>query len=211
MTAMTGAAALLSGVVIEPLTGAALVAALPALARLRIEVFRAWPYLYEGTLDYEQGYLRRFAAARDAVVVAARDGAEIVGVATASPLTEHTAKFAPDFSAHGFDPDRVFYCGESVLLPAYRGRGIGNAFFAHREAQARACVGPAGRYTHSAFCGVIRPDQHPARPAGYVPLDSFWRRRGYAPVPGLVGHFSWQDVGDRNQTEHPMQFWAKPL
>jgi GNAT superfamily N-acetyltransferase len=198
-------------VTVEPLTGAALVEALPALARLRIEVFRAWPYLYEGTLDYEQGYLQRFAAAKDAVIVAARDGDTIVGVATASPLKEHTAEFAPQFSALGFDPDRVFYCGESVLLPAYRGRGIGNAFFQHREAHARACAGPAGRYTHSAFCGVVRPDGHPARPADYVPLDAFWRNRGYAPVIGLTGQYRWQDVGDSAHTEHPMQFWAKAL
>jgi GNAT superfamily N-acetyltransferase len=202
---------IIGGVTIEPLTGAQLVAALPALARLRIEVFRAWPYLYEGTLDYEQGYLQRFAAARDAIVVAARDGAEIVGVATASPLKEHTAKFAPAFSAHGFDPDRIFYCGESVLRLSHRGRGIGHAFFDHREAHASNCVGPAGRYTHAAFCGVVRPDNHPARPAGYVPLDAFWRKRGYTPVPGLIGQYSWQDLGDTAQSEHPMQFWVKPL
>jgi GNAT superfamily N-acetyltransferase len=198
-------------VTVEPLTGVALIAALPALARLRISVFRAWPYLYEGTLDYEQGYLQRFATAKDAVVVVARDGGTIVGVATASPLKEHTAKFAPQFATHGFDPDRVFYCGESVLSAAYRGRGIGLAFFEHREAQARACNGVAGPYTHSAFCGVVRPDDHPARPAGYVPLDAFWRKRGYAPVVGLVGQFSWQEVGDTVQTEHQMQFWAKAL
>jgi GNAT superfamily N-acetyltransferase len=205
MTATVG------GITIEPLTGTALIDAMPALARLRIEVFRAWPYLYEGTLDYEQGYLQRFAAAKDAVVVATRDRDAIIGVATASPLKEHTAKFAPEFAAHGFDPDRVFYCGESVLLPAYRGRGIGHAFFEHREAQARACTGPAGRYTHSAFCGVVRPESHPARPADYVPLDAFWRKRGYSPVVGLIGQYSWQDLGDTAQTEHPMQFWAKAL
>jgi GNAT superfamily N-acetyltransferase len=203
--------ATIGGVTVEPLTGAALVDALPDLARLRIEVFRAWPYLYEGTLDYEQGYLQRFAAAKNTVVVAARDGGTIVGVATASPLKEHTAKFAPEFLAHGFDPERVFYCGESVLLPAYRGRGIGVAFFQHREAHARACIGPNGPYLHTAFCGVVRPDDHPARPATYVPLDAFWRKRGYHPVPGLVGAYSWQDVGDSTQTAHPMQFWTKTL
>ena len=198
-------------VTVDALTGSALVEALPALARLRIAVFREWPYLYDGTLDYEQGYLKRFAAATDAVVVAARDGGTIVGVATASPLKQHSAEFAPHFAAHGFDPDGVFYCGESVLLPAYRGRGIGSAFFAHREAQARACNGAAGHYTHISFCGVVRPDHHPARPADYVPLDGFWRARGYAPVAGLVGQYNWQDIGDATRSDHPMQFWVKGL
>jgi GNAT superfamily N-acetyltransferase len=201
-----------SAVTVEPLTGAALTEALPALARLRVEVFRAWPYLYEGTLDYEQGYLKRFAAAQDAVVVAARtSGGDIVGVATASPLRGHSDKFAPLFEAHGFEPDRVFYCGESVLQAAYRGLGIGNRFFDLREAHARAATGPDGRYRTIAFCGVVRPADHPARHAGYVPLDAFWRKRGYAPVPGMVGSFDWLDVGDTAQTAHPMQFWVKAL
>ena len=33
---------------LKPLTGEALSAALPGLAKLRITVFRAWPYLYDG-------------------------------------------------------------------------------------------------------------------------------------------------------------------
>ena len=80
-------------ITIEPLTGDALAAALPDLARLRIAVFRDWPYLYDGRLEYEQDYLAKFAKSRDAVVVAARDGDMIVGVATASPLREHTERF----------------------------------------------------------------------------------------------------------------------
>ena len=43
--------------VIETLTGEALQRALPDLARLRIEVFREWPYLYDGTLDYERTFM----------------------------------------------------------------------------------------------------------------------------------------------------------
>ena len=35
---------------IETLTGAALTEALDDVARLRIAVFRDWPYLYDGTL-----------------------------------------------------------------------------------------------------------------------------------------------------------------
>lgn len=198
-------------IIVEPLTGVGLAHALPALARLRITVFRDWPYLYDGTLDYEQDYLAKFATARDAVVVAARDGDTIVGVATASPLREHTERFAPLFAEHGFDPDRIFYFGESVLLPYYRGRGIGHAFFDHREAHARQCRSAGRAYTHTAFCGVVRPADHPARPATYVPLDAFWTKRGYARQPGMLGSYTWQDIGEAHETGKPMQFWVKPL
>ncbi len=192
---------------VEPLTGAALIKGLPALARLRIAVFAEWPYLYAGTLEYEQRYLDKFSKSDDAVIVAALDGAEIVGISTGSPMVGHADAFADPFRMHGFDVDRMFYFGESVLLQSYRGRGLGHAFFDHREAHARKL----GRFTHTTFCGVVRPDDHPKRPAGYRPLDGFWLKRGYTAVDGLLGSFSWTDIGETEQTAKPMQFWMKPL
>jgi GNAT superfamily N-acetyltransferase len=196
---------------VEPLTVSALQNALPALARLRITVFREWPYLYDGTLEYEQKYLSRFASAKDAMIVAVRDGEEIVGGSTAAPLRGHTEEFVPLFEAHGFDPDRIFYFGESVLLAEYRGRGLGHAFFDHREAHARACAGAKGAYSLTAFCAVIRPDDHPLKPPGYRPLDAFWEKRGYRKVDGLVGTYAWKDIDQLSETAKPMQFWIKTL
>jgi GNAT superfamily N-acetyltransferase len=100
----------------------------------------------------------------------------------------------------------VFYFGESVLLPDYRGQGIGHAFFDYREAA--ACDWGA---SSASFCAVIRPPDHPSRPADYVPLDGFWRKRGYAPVPGLTGSFSWQEHGAPGESPKPMQYWMRAL
>ena len=63
---------------VRSVTGADLAAVLPDLARLRIIVFRDWPYLYDGSLAYEQEYLAKFAAAKGAVCVVAYDGKDIV-------------------------------------------------------------------------------------------------------------------------------------
>jgi GNAT superfamily N-acetyltransferase len=196
-----------SAISAEPLTSAALAAAIPALAELRITVFRDWPYLYDGSLEYERGYMEKFSKADGAVIVVARDGARIVGAATASPLLGHADEFAVPFGKAGFDPERIFYFGESVLLSQYRGRGIGNAFFDHREAHARR----AGNYTHTAFCAVVRPADHPLRPPGYVPLDAFWMRRGYRKAEGMVASFEWKDIDQAASSDHPMQFWIRAL
>ena len=64
---------------VKSVTGEDIYKILPDLARLRIVVFRDWPYLYDGTLEYEEKYLKRFAAAKGAVVITAYDGAEMVG------------------------------------------------------------------------------------------------------------------------------------
>ena len=192
---------------VAPLTGRDVAQGLAALARLRIAVFRDWPYLYDGSPAYEEKYLAKLAAAEGAIIVAAYDGDEIVGCATAAPMAEVEAEFAQPFLEHGLDLGHIFYCGESVLLPAYRGRGLGHAFFDHREAQARAL----GRFTHIAFCAVIRPEDHPLRPNGYVALDGFWTRRGYAKADGLVCRFTWKDIDRPSATEKPMQFWMRAL
>ncbi len=189
----------------DTLTGAALDAALDDLARLRIAVFREWPYLYDGDPGNEARYLASYRDAPRAVLVAASDGARIVGAATGMPLEDHAdaSQIEGDLGVpHG----AVFYCAESVLLPEFRGQGAGHAFFERREAHARAL----GR-THSAFLSVIRPEDHPARPDGHRPLDAFWRKRGYAPLPGVEGRFEWADVGDAGPSQHRLRLWMRAL
>lgn len=192
---------------VETLAGDAFQRALPSLAMLRINVFRAWPYLYDGSLDYEQRYLEKFKSTAGAVIAAASDGERIVGCATASPLLGHADEFAAPFRAAGYDPKAVFYFGESVLDPAYRGRGIGHKFFDHREEAARQ----QGGFSYLAFCGVVRPDDHRLKPMDYVPLDAFWTKRGFQKAEGLVGQFSWKDIDEADETSKPMQFWIKKI
>ena len=153
---------------ISTLTGQELQKALPQLAALRMEVFRGYPYLYDGSLDYEESYLTALIKSKDSIIVAAGDGGKIVGCATGSALEGHHREFAAPFLEHGFDPNEVFYCGESVLLPSYRGRGLGHTFFDRREAHAKE-----RDYKYSAFCGVVRAGRSPAQtrnlfPARYV-------------------------------------------
>jgi GNAT superfamily N-acetyltransferase len=186
------------------LTGAEVGAALGDLAALRIAVFAAYPYLYEGDAAYEAEYLAEYAAAADAVLVAAFDGARIVGAATAAPMMHQKAVFREPFAQVGLDVERLFYFGESVLLPEYRGQGIGHAFFDHREAQAAKCGANA-----ACFAAVIRPEGHPARPEGYVPHDAFWTKRGYATVPGLVTELAWKEHGEAGERLKPMQYWLR--
>ena len=186
------------------LTGAEIAALLEPLADLRIRVFREFPYLYDGDAAYEARYLRRFAEAPEALIVAALAGEQLVGAATALPLSHEHDDFKKPFERRGIDPRAVFYLAESVLLPAYRGQGIGHDFFDRREA-----AGQRLGYGLAAFCAVVRPADDPRRPSDYRPLDGFWRGRGYRPMEGLTTTFRWKEVGEVRETAQPMQFWLR--
>ena len=191
---------------VAALTGDAFAAALADVARLRIAVFRTFPYLYDGDLAYEERYLQAFAASPRAILVGAFDGETLVGASTGAPLEDHAEDFAAAFAGTDLDLAEVFYCAESVLQPDYRGRGIGHMFFDLRAAHARA-----HGFKKVCFCAVVRAADHPARPAGYRPLDAFWRARGYAPLPGVVATFSWKESGKTAETAHELQFWMRNL
>jgi GNAT superfamily N-acetyltransferase len=191
---------------LRTLTGAALDAALDDIARLRIAVFRDWPYLYAGTLQHERDYLATYRNSPAAIVVGAFDGTALVGAATGTQMEDHAAEFAAPFAAQNLPLDEIFYCAESVLLASHRGQGLGHGFFDLREAHARAL----GR-KYMAFCSVMRPDNHPLRPADARSNHAFWRGRGYAPVAGVVAEFDWLDVGQTAPSRKSLQFWMRSL
>lgn len=192
---------------VERFSGAEIAPWLEALADLRIAVFREFPYLYEGSHAYERRYLQTYVEAPESVLVLVRDGEAVVGASTGIPLADETEEFRRPFREHGHDAGRVFYFAESVLLPAYRGLGLGGRFFDEREAHARSL----GRFDLAAFCAVERPADHPRRPPGYRPLDGFWQRRGFEKHPELRTTYAWQDLDEKEESPKPMTFWLKRL
>jgi GNAT superfamily N-acetyltransferase len=191
---------------VRALRGDALEAALDGVAALRIAVFRDWPYLYDGSPEYERQYLASYRDNPGALLVGAFHEGRLVGASTSTPMEDHAPEFAAPFRAQGLAPEAILYGAESVLLRPYRGIGLGHRFIDLREDHARAL----GR-THVAFCSVIRPGDHPARPAVYRSNDAFWQGRGYQVLPGAVARFSWRDLGDSAETEKALQFWWRRL
>lgn len=192
--------------------GADVVPYLDAVAALRIAVFRAWPYLYQGDPGYERDYLAAYAASPDSVFVLAFAGARVVGASTGLPLADDAEAFSRPFAERGLPIEQVFYFGESVLLPEYRGHGLGHAFFDQREAHARAL----GRFRWTAFCAVDRDPADPRRPAAHRDNDPFWHKRGYARQPGMQMRLPWREVAppgapaaEPGETMHTLTFWLR--
>lgn len=194
---------------IEVLQGAALSPHLEELARLRISVFRDWPYLYDGDLDNERDYLKAFGKSKSSMMVLARaqtsEGPVAVGVSTAMALAEESPSIRAPFAAAGHDVSQWYYLAESVLLEQYRGRGLGHAFFDEREA-----AGTRAGFRKFTFCAVQRATDDPRRPAQARDLEPFWRQRGYAPL-GCTCTLRWKEVGSDGPTQQALQFWGRSV
>jgi len=177
------------------------------LARLRIEVFREFPYLYDGDEEYERKYLQTYVNSPRSLAVLVYEGADLIGASTGLPMSDETPEFQRAFIDRGYDIDTIFYCGESVLRKAYRGRGIYKHLFEAREDHASTLPGIA----LCTFCGVRRAGDHPLRPAAYAPLNAIWQRFGYAEHPELETQYVWKDVDEADASAKTMRFWIKPL
>ena len=178
-----------------------------ALGALRIAVFHDYPYLYEGSLDYEKDYLQIYVQSERAFLFSVFDNGKMVGATTCIPLADEAAEVRKPFEDAGFDISTIFYFGESILLPEYRGLGLGHRFFDEREAHA----GSFGNFKLSCFCSVERGDNHPAKPANYRPNDAFWLKRGYVKEPSLQSIMEWPDIGETSSSAKKMIFWTKTL
>ncbi len=185
------------------------------LAELRCRVFREYPYLYSGDLNYEREYLAHYTESKNAFLVIAKYEDQIVGVSTCLPLVEADPAFQDPFRAAGYDLSKIGYFGESVLLPEFRGLGVGHRFFDLREQWAQKHL-----FTIATFCSVIRPDHHALRPKDYRPHDEFWKKRGYQRHDELIARLEWPEVLDTEnstnpskptETLHNLVFWLKSV
>ena len=176
------------------------------LAKLRIAVFRDYPYLYEGSVAYEKEYLKIYSQSPKAFLFGVYDGDRMVGATTCIPLVDESSELQQPFQNQGYDLTRIFYFGESILLTEYRGAGLGHRFFDERENHVRSFES----YELCCFCAVDRGDSHPAKPADYRPNDDFWLKRGYHRNTSLYAFMSWPDIGETASTSKKMIFWTKP-
>lgn len=182
---------------------------IPELAKLRIDIFKNYPYLYEGDLEYEYKYLNTYVKCKESIIVFIFDQKKqnkVVGASSAIPLEFETIEFQQPFIDNNINIKDVFYFGESVLLPEYRGQHIYKQFFAEREKAAReyGCK-------ITAFAAIDRPPNDPRKPIDYVSLDEVWEHFGYKKQSHLCAYFEWKEMGESIPTFKPLIFWIKKL
>lgn len=176
------------------------------LIKLRIEVFREWPYIYDGSEEYEREYLQTYLDTERSLVVFVEYKGKIIGASTCLALADETEEFQQAFLQQDLDINTVFYFGESILKKEFRGQKIGHEFFKLREEFAQKTL-PNLKLT--CFAAVERPANHPLCPEDYKPLNEFWQRMGYQKNPKTKVQYPWTDVGDSRETTKDLFYWLK--
>lgn len=176
------------------------------IAKLRIRVFKDYPYLYDGDFDYEYNYLQTYVNAAECVTAIALDGEKVIGVSTSIPLADEVTEFQQPFKDSNRNVKDYFYFGESILLLPYRGQGIYPEFFAIREKAAREYGA-----VYATFAVVERLPNDKRKPEAYTPLDAYWNKIGYEKHSEISTHFEWKELGEKISSPKKMVFWIKKL
>jgi GNAT superfamily N-acetyltransferase len=188
------------------LTKTAIADVLDDVATLRLEIFREYPYLYQGRREDELKYLGTYAEAPDACVILAHEGHAVIGAIAGMPLVHEDAHMLDAFSGTAFPLNEAYYVGELLFRLVYRNCGLGQKLLVRLESHIRSL----GRYRTLTCATVERPDDHPLRPNDYIPITRFLARTGFVRIPGVTTHFTWRETNG-GKRDHPMKFWSKEL
>ncbi len=178
-----------------------------SVAKLRMEVFREYPYFEEPDLEREARFLKKLFQTKESIGVLIFDNTTLVGASLGYPLSIEESALHRPFKEQRLDPESYFYFGDSTLLKAYRGRGIGHHFFDAREAH----VAHYKKFKHICFCVPEDLEENLKKPKDFIPLHDFWRKRGYIQHPDMKCSLSWKNIGDNVPSEKKMVFWTKDL
>jgi GNAT superfamily N-acetyltransferase len=198
---------LMTDIHIRSFTGTGLKPYLHSVAKLRIEVFREYPYFEEPDLDRETQFLKKLLSNKESIGVLIFDHTTLVGVSLGYPLSIEEPSLRRPFKERQLDVESYFFFGDSTLLKTYRGRGIGHHFFDAREAH----VVHYKKFKHICFCVPDYLEVDPQRPKDFIPLHDFWRKRGYVQHSEIKCSLSWKMIGEVRLAEKQMVYWIKDL
>lgn len=175
------------------------------LGRFRIEIFKEYPYIYDGDMEYEKKYLGRYARCEESFLLVVDNEHGIDCACTGIPLKDELPEFQKPFLERDIPIDKIFYLGEVMVRKNLRGQGLGTRLMD----RALTHVYNAGLYEEVVLATVIREPNHPLRPADYIDKDNLWRKFGFEKLDGITVSFDWKDIGEEQETTKEMVYWRK--
>lgn len=180
------------------------------VSEFRVKYFKEFPHLYSGSLDYERKYMEGYSQEPQALLVVLEDESDnLLAFSTGMPLTSDSdvvKEACQTFKKAGYNPENIFYFGETIIVPSQRGKGYYSKIVSLREQEARNMS-----FNGACFMAVKREKDHPQRPNDYKEIDPIFKRKGYTKTPIEIS-FTYPTVlpdGNVREENHPMIYWVK--
>lgn len=179
---------------------------LDQMAFIRVNLFKEFPYLYEGNLDEERVYLSHYTRSARSLLCLVLDKGKPVGFASGLVLDDFLEEVKAPFKKLQLDLKSYFYIGEILIYPIYRSFGLLKKVFELLEAYAYF-----QKYSALTFVTVDRRLNHSAYPQEYRSLEPVWQYFGYKKELGMRVEMSWRQVDSHNEEKNTLSVWNKFL
>lgn len=178
------------------------------LASMRIEVFREYPWLYAGNLEYEREYLNTYLKSKNSLIILLFNtkNNKLIAASTSLPLIEADSSIQKPFIANKEEINDYYYLGETMILPEYRGSGYYSIFMKEREKIAKSL-----KYKYLCFMTIQRDNKKALMSADYKNPEPIWMHYGYTQLPNIKAEFAWPEIDDPSELQHQLVFWRKEL
>ncbi|MGE0009567.1 MAG: GNAT family N-acetyltransferase [Candidatus Babeliales bacterium] len=181
------------------------------VAQCRVDLFKGYPYLYEGTVEEGVHSMSAFMEYPHAALAVAYYNNEPVAYITGNSLVAEMERYFKDylqvFKNYSIDPQDHYYLPDVIVTPAHRGRGL----IKHMLEVIEAYACKLG-YAYATLATESHAT-HPLKPAEYRELDPLWSKHGFTKT-NLMLSFSWeteQPDGSSKMQDHELSYWLKKL
>lgn len=198
---------------IEVFKGAEAAPYIRPLSEMRLKVFCEFPFLYVGNMEDDLAYTQMFSTSSQGMLVVAFEGDTIVGIRSGMPVKSEKAGPLDEgkcrqLEAHGIKAEEYYYCGEIIVEPAFRKKGIATQLMRKFIEEVKALGFPGMIAILS-----IRPSHHPLRPQIYFEGGTFLSKYGFikSPVVFTAQYPTRQPDGTVKKQQNKLACWIKEL
>ncbi|MFA8450044.1 MAG: GNAT family N-acetyltransferase [Bacteroidales bacterium] len=177
---------------------------IPFLSKLRIKIFKEYPYLYDGDLEYEKEYLNTYANSKNAFVISLSLNNRIIGACTAIPLLEEVDEFKTPLTKENYKIEELFYIGEIILEKEFRNCGKGKELM---QTAITYIKNNYPKYKKIIICTVNRDNNSYPIPNEYKDLKYLWEKFNFKKLERPIAYFSWKEINETEESLKPMNFW----
>jgi GNAT superfamily N-acetyltransferase len=170
------------------------------IAKLNIEVFKEYPYFYDGNLQEQIEFHKIYVNSPEGVAFLAEIDGHCVGVALGIPMTHFLPDYQKALTSKGIFLEGIFYLGEFIIRKDYRHQKIGYQLYEKLKAYAKT------KYKNLLYSEVV-PTSDP--PVGYRSIQTLFK--DFSLLPNVSCEFSWKELGTNQLIPHTMVFWMQDL